>query len=139
MRLLQGKVPPLREVIKGPHPQGSRETWSCGEAGQVSRPHAMDKGDQVRVRPYHRKPLSTFLLPLQPPSTVHFTQLLPTSTLLQVFHPLPCRALILLCSMNSYPILKSLLKCLFLHEAFCILPATHTHIQLGTLFLGRRG
>ena len=111
--LLQSKIPLLRGVIKAPSPPtpctGIWGDRSCEKPGRVSRPRATEKGDQIIVHPYHRKPLSTPLLPLQPPRTVHYTQLLPTSTSLQVFHPLLHQALIPLCSTNSYPMLKSLL------------------------------
>ena len=75
----------------------------------MSRPRTTEKGDQIRVQSYHRKPLSTSLLPLQPPRTVHYTHLLPTSTSLQVFHLLLHQSLVPLSSTNSYPVLKSLL------------------------------
>lgn len=140
VRSLQGKIPPLREIIKGPPPI---ETWGDQELGgggeAVSRPSPTEMGDQVRVRPDHRKPLSTSLLPFQPPGALHYTQLSPASGPVQVFHLLLCQAWILLCPMNSNSILRSLLKCPFLHEAFsAFLPPIHIQ-TLGTLFLGCRG
>lgn len=91
VRLLQSKILPLRHIIKGPHPLGSRETRNWGKAGRVSRPRPTEKGAQVTDRPYHRKPLSTSLLPLQPQGAVRYSQLLPTRTF-AVFHPLPGQA-----------------------------------------------
>lgn len=147
VRLLQSKIPLLREVTKDPQgsgrrgPEGGREGSVGGSRDdrallphpqdpQVSRPSPTDgEGRSGQSRALHRRPLSMTFLPPQPPGAVHHTLLLPMHGPLQVFHPLPDQALILLCSVNSYSILKSLLKNPFLHEAVSGLPSTHVHID----------